>query len=91
MNLEQDEDSAIDTIYNTIDNLLRAKNFTACSELLQQVEPAQLSTAMILSFLIATRRAKPHLDRDCFVEKIKGRLLELEGEHETTRLLKIYA
>jgi len=82
--LEKDglPDSALDLIYDRVDELLHGAEWPACAAILDGVNVSECSTDILLALLTATLPAKGRIpSRGGFFERV-GRELRVRGEHE---------
>jgi hypothetical protein len=88
----RDEHRAVDEVYRFLDERLSEERFPECNDALDAIEPVKLLPSLIISFLIVTRRAKPHLPaRARFLLKSPAGLAKEHTDAEVKRLLQKYA
>ena len=82
--LERDglPDSALDLIYDRVDELLHGAEWSACAAVLDDIDVSKCSTDILLALLTATLPAKSRIpSRGGFLERV-GRELRARGENE---------
>lgn len=71
-------DEAVDILFDHIDELLLAGDFSACDDLLHVIDPKRLDTHLLVAALSMTKAAAPRLSsRVRFVNRVTARLKEL--------------
>lgn len=86
-----DEEKAVDEVFNFMDDHLRAKQFATCAEALRRVEPARVLPSLIVSFLMVTNRAKGKLpSRADFHLRSMAAVAKLRCQAEAESLLGKY-
>lgn len=71
-------DQAIDVALQHVDDLLAARDFASCDQVLRDVDVEQLDVFLIVALLSATQRAAPDLrDHSAFVQRARIRLTQL--------------
>ena len=82
-----DPDTAIDLVFENIDEMLLEGHFDACNELLLAVDVKRLDTNLLVALLSVTRDAKAALShRDEFVRRVKHRLESLAPKRRESLL-----
>jgi hypothetical protein len=80
--------NAIDVIYNVFDDLLIAREYDICNEILDQADPSALGIQLTLALLsISNRRSHIQHHRQGFVEKARA-YIEQEDPERAHRLLE---
>ena len=75
-------DSALDLIYDRVDELLRGAEWSACAAVLDDINVSECSTDILLALLTATLPAKNRIpSRGGFLERVDHEL-RTRGEHE---------
>ena len=91
MSEENDEHNAIDVVFDFMDDNLLAGNFEVCEDTLKQVNINKILPSLIISFLMATRRAKQKLpSRSAFIDAAFNVVAKERGESEAEALLGKY-
>lgn len=87
-----DEQTAIDAVYDFMDDRLLAGEFGTCEDTLEAVHPKKLPHSLIVSFLIVTQRAKERLDggRISFYQKAMAFVTDKYGPDYAEKLLGNY-
>jgi len=71
----EDEDNAMDTLFDVFDDLHCARKFEQSNALLETVEVDRLNTTLLVGVLSITYQARSHLpSRTAVVQKIEERL-----------------
>ncbi|MEQ1571872.1 MAG: hypothetical protein ABMA64_39965 [Myxococcota bacterium] len=73
-----DPDSAIDVLFEQVDDLLSAGEFNRCDALLKTIDPKRLDSNLLVAALSITKRAADRLpERQAFVRRVTARLMEV--------------
>jgi hypothetical protein len=81
-------DSALDVIFDTVDDLLEGMKDTECDALLNAVDVARLDVATMLGFLSTTAHAREALKaRASYVSRVRLQLRSTLPETEVSELL----
>ena len=91
MSEENDEHNAIDVVCDFMDDNLLAGNLEVCEDTLKQANVNKLLPSLIISFLMATRRAKQYLpSRKEFIDAALAKIAKERGETVAESLLGKY-
>src|SRR5204863_8856403 len=86
-----DEDKAVDEVFNFVDDHLKDGQFATCAEAMRRVQPERILPSLIVSFLMVTNRAKGKLpSRADFHSRSMAAVAKLRSQAEAERLLGKY-
>lgn len=92
LSFRNQETKAVDEIFNFMDDRLQDAKIRVCDEVLAHARPEQLMSSLIVSLLMVTVRAKPHLpSRAVFHRKAIEALKKRIGLSDAKLLLDKYA
>jgi len=86
--LPENEDAAIDVIFDKIDQMLTDGKFTEVDDILREIDVEKMKMVYLIGFLTITYAAHSKLvERDIFFERVSGHLEKTEPERREAVLV----